>query len=53
MLNGSLNIVTYLLLALTGAGVAGCWWWTGKLLWTAIVLVVGLYVSASPRMVME
>lgn len=52
MLLGSLNVVTYLLLILTALGTAASWWWT-DVRWAALALVVGVYVSASPRIVME
>ena len=53
MLLGSLNVVTYLLLILTALGTYASWWWTSDVRWSALALAAGVYVSASPRIVME
>jgi len=53
MLLGSLNFVTYLLLILTALGTYASWSWTGDVRWAALALAAGVYVSASPRIVME
>jgi regulator of protease activity HflC (stomatin/prohibitin superfamily) len=53
MLKGSLNVVTFVCLILTALGTFASGWWTGDVRWAALALVAGVYVSASPRIVME
>jgi regulator of protease activity HflC (stomatin/prohibitin superfamily) len=53
MLKGSLNFVTFFLLIVTAAATAAAWHLSPAPLVGLFVLVVGLYLSASPRMIME
>jgi regulator of protease activity HflC (stomatin/prohibitin superfamily) len=53
MLTGSLNIVSVALLAVTGIAVYACQFYGATIGGCVLVGVAGLYVSASPRMVLE
>ncbi len=53
MLTGSQNFVTAVILAVTGLAAAGCYLLTTDARPAVVLALVGLYVSASPRMINE